>query len=95
MAEWKSRAHLEDHFGWHRGELRVRSVEEYDASAQETIVLGTPLTYRDPITKEPRVGYFHRESSRFSATDLDGFIRTHFQTDEAHVASLPLSTYRD
>jgi hypothetical protein len=66
-----------------------------DASAQETIVLGTPLTYRDPITKEPRVGYFHRESSRFSATDLDGFIRTHFQTDEAHVASLPLSTYRD
>jgi hypothetical protein len=95
MAPWKSRAHLEDHFGWHRGELGLRSVEEYDASAQETINIGTPCTYRDPVTGEPRVGYFHRETSRFTATDLDGYVRSHFQTDEAHVAGLPLSTYRD
>ena len=88
-------AHLRDHFGWHYRELRVRPIEEYDASTQETIAIGTPLTCRDPVTKKPRVGYFHRESSRFVATDLDGFIRTHFQTDEAHVANLPLSTYRD
>jgi hypothetical protein len=32
---------------------------------------------------------------RFTATDLDGSLRTHFQTDEGHVAGLPLSTYRD
>jgi len=95
MAEWKSRQHLDDHFGWHHRELGCRSIQEYDASAQETINIGTPFIYRDPITKEPRVGYFHRDSSRFVATDLDGFIRTHFQTDEAHVAGLPLSTYRD
>jgi hypothetical protein len=95
MAQWKSWAHLEDHFGWHHRELGCRSIEEYDASAPEMITFGTPLTNRDPVTKEPRVGYFHRDSSRFTATDLDGFIRTHFQTDEAHVAGLPLSTYRD
>jgi len=52
-------------------------------------------TLRDSVTKEPRIGYFHRESSRFVATDLDGFIWTHFRTDEAHVAGLPSSTYRD
>ena len=75
--------------------MGCRTIDEYDASAQETIILGTPFTYRDPVTREPRVGYFHRESSRFTATDVDGYIRTHFQTDEAHVAGLPLSTYRD
>jgi hypothetical protein len=95
MADWKTRQHLEDHFGWHHRELGVRSIGEYDASAQETIVIGTPFTYRDPVTKEPRIGYFHRDTSRLVATDLDGFIRTHFRTDEAHIAGLPLSTYRD
>jgi hypothetical protein len=95
MAAWKTQAHLEDHFPEHRGELQVRSIDEYDASAQETIAIGTPFTYRDRTTGEPRIGYFHRESSRFVAVDLDGFIRTHYQTDEGHVADLPLSTYRD
>jgi hypothetical protein len=95
MAEWKTKEHLDDHYGWHRGELGVRSIAEYDASAQETIAVGTPFTYRDPVTKEPRIGYFHRATSRFVATDLDGFSRTHFRTDEGHVANLPLSTYRD
>jgi hypothetical protein len=95
MAAWKTPEHLTDHYGWHRGELRVRSVAEYDASAQETLLLGTPFTYRDPVTGEPRIGYFHRATSRFVSTDLDGYVRTHFQTDESHVAGLPLSTYRD
>ena len=95
MADWKTPGHLEDHYELHRGELRVRSLAEYDASAQETIALGTRFTYRDPVTGKRRVGYFHRESSRFTATDIDGFIRSHFSTDEAHVAGLPFSTYRD
>ena len=28
-------------------------------------------------------------------TDLDGFIVSHFQTDEAYVVELPSSTYQD
>jgi hypothetical protein len=73
----------------------VRSIEEYDASTDETISIGTPFTYRDRITHEPPVGYFHRETSRFVAVDLNGVTRSHYQTDEGHVADLPLSTYRD
>jgi hypothetical protein len=95
VAEWKSRQHLEDHFGWHRRELGVRSVAEYDASAQDTIALGVEFTYRDRITDERHIGYFHRESSRFTATTLDGLIVTHFRTDEDYVASQRQSTYRD
>ena len=52
MADWKTPRHLEDHYELHRGELRVRSLAEYDASAQETIALGTRFTFRDPVTGE-------------------------------------------
>jgi hypothetical protein len=95
VADWKTQQHLEDHYELHRRELRVRSIEEYDASAQDTIVIGVTFTYRDRRTGEPRVGYFHRDSSRFAATDVNGLLRTHYRTDEAHVAGLPRSTYRD
>jgi hypothetical protein len=94
MAEWRTRQHLEDHYELHRRELRVRSIEEYDARAQETIALGEAFRYYRPRTREWRVGYFHRESSRFVATDIDGFIRTHHRTDEATVAGFPRCTYR-
>jgi hypothetical protein len=59
------------------------------------IELGVQFTYIDPGTKLPRIGYFHRDSSRMTATDLDGFIVSHFLTDEYYVATLELSTYRD
>jgi hypothetical protein len=95
MAEWKTPEHLTEHFPEHRGELRVRSVAEYDASAQETITLGVRFSYRHRTTHEHHVGYFHRESSRFVATTPDGLIVTHFQTDEAYVVGLPQSTYHD
>lgn len=95
MAAWKTPEHLEDHYWRHRRELRVRSIEGYDASAQETIVIGIRFTYRDRGTGERRVGHFHRESSRMTALDLDGFIVSHFQTDEAYVVGLPSSTYQD
>jgi hypothetical protein len=70
-------------------------MEQYDASAQETIAIGTRFTYRARRSYEPRIGYFHRESSRFVAADLDGFIRSHYRTDEAEVADQIDSTYRD
>jgi len=95
MAEWQTEAHLIDHYERHRRGLGVRSIAEYDASAQETLVLGVRFTYRDRITGERRIGYFHRESSRLTALTVDGLIVTHFRTDEAYVASQMQSTYRD
>lgn len=95
MAAWKTEAHLADHFHRHYWKLRVRSIEEYDTSAQETLALGVRFTYRDRITGERHIGYFHRESSRITATTLDGHIVTHFQTDEAYVGSQAQSTYQD
>lgn len=95
MADWKTPAHLEDHYFLHRSEFPGFSIEQYDASAQETIDLGNRFTYRDRITGEDRVGYFHRETSRFTAVDLNGFIRTHHLTDEGQIAEMPRSTYRD
>ena len=95
MAEWKTRRHLEDHFNQHGHKLRCRTVAAYHASAQETIVIGTAFTYIDAITRLRRMGYFHRESSRFTVVDLDGYIVSHFPTDEAYVAGQIRSTYRD
>lgn len=95
MADWKTRRHLEDHYGQHGGKLRCRSVAAYDMSAQETIAIGVAFTYIDDITGLRRRGYFHRESSRFAAVDLDGHIVSHFQTDEAYAAELFGSTYQD
>ena len=95
MADWKTREHLEDHHGAHRREFPGYSIEQYDASAHETISIGVQFTYRDRQTGLPRVGYFDRESSRMTAVDLDGFIVSHFRTDEAYVTLLPRTTYRD
>jgi hypothetical protein len=95
MADWKTRQHLEDHWELHRREFPGFSIEQYDASAKETIAIGNEFKYDDPNTREHRVGYYDRESARFVAVDLDGFIRSHFRTDEDHVANLPRSTYQD
>jgi hypothetical protein len=93
MAEWKTRQHLEDHYSRHRGQIRARSIAEYDASAQETIVLGQRFEYRDGRTNEPRIGYYHRDTARFVGCDVDELIRTHHVLDEDDVYSLPRSTY--
>jgi hypothetical protein len=95
MPDWKPPAHLEDHFGQHRHEFPGHSLEAYDASAKETIAVGVEFTYIDRPTRLRRKGYFHRDSSRFTALDTEGFINTHFHTDEAYVADLIGSTYKD
>jgi len=92
---WETESHLLDHYAYHRGELRVRSTAEYDASAQETIEIGVRFTYRDQSTGLRHTGYFHRETARFTGTDPDGLIVTHFQTDEGYVADLLESSYQD
>lgn len=76
MVPWRSAKHLEDHYEIHRREIPGYSIAQYDASAQETVDLGTRFTYRDQVTREPRVGYFHRASSRFVAVDDTGYVHT-------------------
>jgi hypothetical protein len=95
VTAWKAAEHLEDHYADHRRELGARSIEDFDASAQETIALGIRFTYRDRTTGLRHTGYFHRETSRFTGADSGGLIVTHFQTDEGYVADLPGSTYQD
>lgn len=93
MAAWKTQSHLEDHYGRHRGELRTRSVAEYDASAQETIALGARFSYIDTTTGERRIGFYHRYTVRFVGCDRDGLILTHHIRDEDSIYNLPRSTY--
>jgi hypothetical protein len=95
MPEWKSEAHLEDHYLRHRRELPGHSMEQYDESARETVALGTRCTYRDRQTGLLRVGYFHRNSSRMTVVGADGVMVSHFRTDEEYLTLLPLTTYRD
>jgi hypothetical protein len=95
VAVWKTEDHLVDHYALHRGEPRCRSIEAYDQSAQETIALGVRFTYVDDRTGLPRVGYFHRDTSRKTVTDSDGWIMSLFQTDEYYVITPEHSTHRD
>ena len=93
--DWESPEHLEDHFPLHRGELGVRSVTEYDASAQETVRLGVEFRYFYDPEGVSRIGFFHRDTARFVAASLRRRIITHFRADEAYVAELTHSTCTD
>jgi hypothetical protein len=95
MAEWRTPYHLRDHCVRHRRLLRLRSVEAYDASARETIRVGTYFESRDPESGEPRVGYYDAASERLTGlTDDEAEIVTHFLCHERYVArTLPGSTY--
>lgn len=95
MADWKTAAHLEDHYGLHRREIGSRSVVEYNASAQQTIGTGTRFAYTDRRTNLRRIGYHRRDTSRFVGCDLDGLIVTHYILDEGDVFDLWNSTYTD
>jgi hypothetical protein len=63
--------------------------------ARRKLLPSVPASRTARRSYEPRIGYFHRETSRFVATDLDGYIRTHHRTDEAEVADQIDSTYQD
>ena len=78
MAEWRTARHLQDHFVEHGWELGCRTVDAYDASAQETLLLGTYFEYEDPISGEPRIGCYDAPSARFVGLTLDDEIVTHY-----------------
>jgi hypothetical protein len=95
MAEWRSEELLATHFHRHGRRLRCATIEQYDASARETIEVGIQFEYRDPDSGAWRMGSYDRLSQRFTATNEDGVLMlTHFRCPERYVAdTLPGSTY--
>ena len=93
--EWASENHLLEHWMIHRKEFPGLSVDRYAISAQETVLIGRAFTYIDERTRLPRIGYFHRDTARFTVADLDGKIHTHFHTEEAYLFGLINNTYTD
>ena len=88
---------LRAHFEKHGNEGPWASESALDASARETIKIGTVFTYQDRESNAERLGFYHRESNRFTAVTRDGRrIATHFRPDrgEAYVRALDRSTYR-
>jgi len=88
---------LQDHFEKHGREGPWASEADYDASARETIRIGTIFTYVDRTANAQRLGFYHRETNRFTSVTQDGRrITTQFKPDrgEAYVRGLPQSTYR-
>ena len=93
MADWLTARHLQDHFVEHGRELGCRTVDEYDASAQETLFVGTYFEYEDPITGVPRIGCYDALSARFVGLTLQDKIVTHYPCPVRHVRRLPYSNY--
>ena len=91
MAEWKSRARLEDHFRRHGAEVGARDVDDYARLADLTIRGGVRFAFRRTGTL--RIGYYHRGSKRFVVTDKDGVILSLSRKSEKNVRTLAGSTY--
>jgi hypothetical protein len=88
---------LEAHFQKHGREGPWASESVFDASARETIKIGTAFTYRDREANTEHLGFYHRESNRFVGLTRDGRrITTQFRPDrgEAYVRALDRSSYR-
>ena len=93
MAAWRSDAHLHDHYAQHRAEFSGASIDEYDASAQETLSVGRFFDYFDERTEQWRTGCYHRETRRLTILDEEDLVVSHFHCSERYVESLTDSTY--
>jgi hypothetical protein len=88
---------LREHFEKHGKEMPWASEAEYDASARETVRIGTAFTYQDRESNAERLGFYHKNGNRFIGVTRDGRrITTQFRPDrgEAYVRGLDRSTYR-
>jgi len=90
---WKTRQHLTDHDRAHRSEFPGLSIEDYDASAHETLTIGVSFNYVDHSSDGDRIGCFDRETGRFTGTTTDDLLVTHFITDEATIMKLLYNDY--
>ena len=95
MPDWPSPEYRAAHFRAHGRLLGMRTVAAYDASARETMDLGTYFEYRDLDSDGARVGYYHPETRRFvGLSDDESAILTHFRCSEGYVRhNLRGSTY--
>jgi hypothetical protein len=94
--KWPTRRKAEEHFFNHGQEVGASTVEEYEASAIETIRVGRPFQYVDRTTGKRHLGYFDPPTGRFAGLDRRGRrIFTHFVPDEGeeYVRNLPHSDY--
>ncbi len=95
-AGWRDREALEDHFDDHKQEFGSITIDEYEASALDTINVGEPFTYTGRDSGRPHCGYYDRATGRFTGTSSNGRrIYTHFKPSngEDYVKGLPDSTY--
>jgi hypothetical protein len=91
---WRDHGACLNHFLQHGRQLGVRTVEEYDRSAQATVASGKRFDYNDRTTGAPRVGYYDPTNFRFvGMTANERTILTHFEAREDYVRRLPRSTY--
>jgi hypothetical protein len=93
MAAWRSGELLQRHFDDHGRQMGCRTVEEYAASADETLASGSYFSYWDESSGEERVGCFDRHSCRFVALNDQDEIVTHFVATERYPRRLPYSNY--
>lgn len=88
---------LKAHVDKHGREGPWATEADYDASARETVRIGTTFTYMDRESNAERLGAYHKDTNRFTGVTRDGRrITTHFKPDrgEAYVRGLDRSTYR-
>lgn len=93
MAAWQSEQHLLDHFMEHGRQLGCRTVDEYHASAEETLSVGAYFTFFNDDIGEERTGCYDPASHRLVILNGQDEIVTHFLCDAWYVATLPHSTY--
>jgi hypothetical protein len=93
VAAWKTEQHLRDHYGEHGAEFPGSSLADYEASAQQTLDVGTYFEFFDDVSSEWRLGCYHRETRRFTVLDEDDRIVSHFRSAESYVRGLLESNY--
>jgi hypothetical protein len=72
----------------------VNTVDEYDASAHDTIDRGIHFEYVDDGSLQPRVGYYDRWTERLTVLgDDQQLIVSHFRSNERYVSSRRSSSY--
>jgi hypothetical protein len=94
---WIHQAELLKHFRKHGHKLALGTVQEYEASALDTIQVGTRFTFEDPAKGRKRVGYYDKVTNRLTVvSDDELFILSHYPPDrgERYVRDRPGSTYR-
>src|SRR5262249_52676566 len=94
FAEWPDESYRRRKFAKHGARLRLKTVDDYDASARETIRDGLRFTYSESDPSEDRVGYFDSNRRRLTALSGDEtVIVNHFRATENYVRHLENSDY--